>query len=87
MASLEHCTMVPVYDNYESDPWERHEGEKEDLNVQLISCPTLVNEKISPGISQPASILYLPVYSENTKQKMRNNEVKEVIYYRFSVPY
>jgi hypothetical protein len=58
--------MVPVYDDYEYDPWEGHEGEKEELNVQLISYPTLVNEKISPGISQPASILYLPVHSENT---------------------
>jgi hypothetical protein len=87
MASLEPRSMVPVYDDYESDPWEGHEGEKEELNVQLISCPTLVNEKISPGISQPASILYPPVHSENTKQQVSNNEVKEVISYQFSMPY
>jgi hypothetical protein len=87
MASLEPCSMVPVYDNYESDPWESHEGEKEELNVQLISCPTLVNEKISPGISQPASILYPPVHSENIKQQVSNDEIKEVISYQLSVPY
>jgi hypothetical protein len=68
MASLEPCSMVPVYDDYESDPWEGHEGENEELNVQLISCPSLVNEKISLGISQPASILYLLVHSKNTKK-------------------
>jgi hypothetical protein len=26
-------SMVPVYDDYESDPWESHEGEMEELNV------------------------------------------------------
>ena len=44
IASLELRSMVPVYDNYEFDPWESHGGEKEDINVQLISCPTLINE-------------------------------------------
>jgi hypothetical protein len=59
MASLEPCSMVPIYDNYESDPWEGHEGEKEELNVQLISCPTLINEQISPGISLHQSFIHL----------------------------
>ena len=68
MASLEPCSMVHVYDNYEFYPWEGHEGEKEELNVQLISCPTLINEKISPGIIKPTSILYPPIHIENIKQ-------------------
>jgi len=55
--------------------------------VRLISCPTLVNEKISPGINQPASILYPPVHSKNIKQHVSNDEIKEVIYYQLSVPY
>jgi hypothetical protein len=63
-------SMVPVYDDYESDPWESHEGEKEELNVQFISCPEPVNEKISPGISQPASVLYPPVHSENIERRV-----------------
>jgi hypothetical protein len=33
--------MVPVYYDFESDPWESHEGEKEELNVQFISCSEL----------------------------------------------
>jgi hypothetical protein len=78
MASLEPCSMVPVYDN---------EGEKEEINVQLISCPTLINEQISPGISKPASIIYPPTHVENIKQQVSNDEIKEVNFYQFRVPY
>jgi hypothetical protein len=60
-------SMVLVYDGYESDPWESHEGEKEELNGQFISCPEPVNEKISPGISRPASIPHPVVRSENVE--------------------
>jgi hypothetical protein len=50
----EHCSpMVPVYYDCESDPWESHEGEREKLNAQFISCSETVNEQISPGTSQP----------------------------------
>jgi hypothetical protein len=38
-------------------------GFMKELNVQLISCPEPVYEKISPGIDQPASVLYPPVHS------------------------
>jgi hypothetical protein len=79
--------MVPVYDNYEPNPWESHGGEKEEINVQLISCPSLINEQISPGISKPASILYPPVHAENIKQHVSNDEIKEVTFYQFSMPY
>jgi hypothetical protein len=79
--------MVPVYDNYESDPWESHGGEKEELNVQLISSPTLINEYISPGISKLASILYPPVHGENIKQHSSNDEINEVTFYQFNMPY
>jgi hypothetical protein len=78
--------MVLVYDEYESDPWESHGGEKEELNVQFISCPKPVSEKISPGISQPAFVLHPPVYSENIERRVRNNEGHEVISYQLSFP-
>jgi hypothetical protein len=45
--------MVHVYYDCESDPWESHEGEKEEPNAQFISCSEPVNEQISPGTSQP----------------------------------
>jgi hypothetical protein len=40
-------SMVLVYDDYKSSPWESHEGEMEEINVQFISCLDPVNEKIS----------------------------------------
>jgi hypothetical protein len=49
--------------------------------VKLISCPTLINEQISPRIRKPASILYPPVHVENIKQHVRNDEIKEVTFY------
>jgi hypothetical protein len=79
--------MVPVYDNYEFVPWEGHGGEKEKLNVQLISWTTLINEQISPGISKPASIHYPPIHAENIKQQVNSDEIKEVTFYQFSMPY
>jgi hypothetical protein len=79
-------SMVHVYDDYESDPCESHEGEKEELNGQFISCPELVNEQISPGSSQPALVLYPLVHSENIERRVSNNEVHEVIYYQLSFP-
>jgi hypothetical protein len=45
-----------VYDDYEFDPWERHEEEKEQ-HEYFISCPEPVSEKPSSEVSQPASFL------------------------------
>jgi hypothetical protein len=45
-----------------------------------------VSEKISPGISQPASFLHPPIYSENIKRRVSNNEVQEVISYQSIFP-
>jgi hypothetical protein len=53
-------SKVYVYDDCESDPWESHVGEMEELNVQLVSSPELVKEPIPTlhfvdlGSSQPA---------------------------------
>jgi hypothetical protein len=40
--------MVPVYDDYDSDPWESHEEEEEEPEGQFISCPEPISEKPSP---------------------------------------
>jgi len=55
--------------------------------VQLISSPTLINEHMSPGISKPASILYPLVHAENIKQHVSNDDLKEVTFYQFIMPY
>jgi hypothetical protein len=50
-------TMVPVYYDCESDPWEIHEGEKEEPN-----------EKISPTTSQPV----YDSFESNSKLDMKD---------------
>jgi hypothetical protein len=61
-------------------------GEMEELKVQFISCLEPVNEKVSPGISRPASVLYPPIHSENIKRWVSNHEEQEVISYQSSFP-
>jgi hypothetical protein len=56
-------------------------GEMDELNVHFISCLEPVNEKISPGIIQPTSVLYPPVHSEDIKRRVSNIEVQEVFSY------
>jgi hypothetical protein len=55
--------MGPVYDDYESDPWESQEEEEpeEQQKEQFISCSEPVNEQPSPEISQPVSTDHPPV--------------------------
>jgi hypothetical protein len=43
--------MVLVYYDCEYDPWENHEGEKEDPNYQFISRPEPVSEQPSSEVS------------------------------------
>jgi hypothetical protein len=61
-------------------------GEMEEINVQLISCIEPVNEKISPGINQPASLLYPPIHSMDIEQQLSNDEVQEVFSDQLSFP-
>jgi hypothetical protein len=45
------------------------------------------SEKIKGKWIKPASILYPPVHVENIKQHVSNDEIKEVTFYQFSMPY
>jgi hypothetical protein len=55
-------------------------------NTKDILVLETVSEKISPGISQPASVLHPPVYSEDIERWVSSNEVHEVISYQSSFP-
>jgi hypothetical protein len=57
--------MVPVYDDYDSNPRESHEEKEGEPNVQFISCLELSNEKPSPGINQPASTIASPMLARD----------------------
>jgi hypothetical protein len=64
--------MGPVYDDYDSDPWESHEKEEGEPNEQFISCPEPVSEKPSPGISQPASAIHSPAVARDIQPCVNN---------------
>jgi hypothetical protein len=52
--------MIPAYDDYESDPWESHGEEEEELKMQFIACSEPVSEQPLSKISQPASTSHSP---------------------------
>jgi len=45
MIYLEPLSIIPVYDDYESDPWECYGGVEGQLHMQLISYPSPKNEQ------------------------------------------
>jgi hypothetical protein len=59
---------------------------KEELSGQFISCLEPVTEQVSPGISQPASVLHPSVHSENITRRVSRNKGQELISYQLSSP-
>jgi hypothetical protein len=77
--------MGPVYDYYESDPWENLEEEpKEQQKGQFISCPEPVSEQPSLGSSQPASASHPLVLSRDIQQCVRSCVAEKATCYKFS---
>jgi hypothetical protein len=70
--------MVPVYDDYESDPWESHEEEEEQLKVQFIACSEPVSEQPPPGISQPASAFHPPTLARDIQPGVNRCKTEHV---------
>jgi hypothetical protein len=68
---ISNCIISPILTSESSFMKE--------LNVQLISCPDPIYEKISPRIGQPTSVLYPPIHFMNVKRQVSNNERREVI--------
>jgi hypothetical protein len=78
----------PVYDDYESDPWESQEEEPEEpeeqQKEQFISCPEPVGEQPSPEISQPASTSHPPMPTSHIQPYMSSCGTEQVFCYPFS---
>jgi hypothetical protein len=75
----------PVYDDYESDPWESHEEEPEEQQKGwFISCPEPVSEQPSSEISQPASTSHSPALTRNIQQCVSSCVAEKVVCYQFS---
>jgi hypothetical protein len=69
---------ILVYDDYESDPWESHEEEEEQLKVQFIACLEPVSEKPPPGISQPASSFHPPALARDIQPGVNRGKTEHV---------
>jgi hypothetical protein len=70
--------MFLSYDDYDFDPWESHEEEDGEPNVQFISYPEPTNEKPSPRISQPASAVLSPMLSRDIQPCVSNYKTEHV---------
>jgi hypothetical protein len=57
--------MGPVYDDYEYDPWESHEEEKEQQKGNFGSCHEPVSDQPSPERSQPTPTFHPPVLARD----------------------
>jgi hypothetical protein len=68
---------IPVYEDYESNPWESHEEEKEQKKGQSISYPELTSEWPSPEINQPASSFHSPVLTRDIQPGVSNCKAKK----------
>jgi hypothetical protein len=74
----------PVYDDYESDPWESQEEEPEEQQEeQFISCSEPVREQPSPEISQPASTSHPPVPTRDIHPCVSSCVAEKAACYKF----
>jgi hypothetical protein len=79
--------MVPIYDDYESDPWEsqeEEEPEEQQQNGQFISCLESASEQPPPEISQPVSTVHPPVPTRDIQPYVNNGVAEEVACHQFS---
>jgi hypothetical protein len=76
--------MGPVYDDYDSDPWESHKEEKEQQKGQFIACPEPVGEKPPPETSQPASTSHPPVLIRDIQPCVISCGADRAVCYKFS---
>jgi hypothetical protein len=77
--------MVPIYDEYESDPGESQEEEKEpEEKLSTYFIPDPVNEQLPPEISEPTSIVHSPVFIKDIQPHVRSSVVEEAACHQFS---
>jgi hypothetical protein len=75
----------PVYDDYESDPWESHEDEpKEKQKGKFISCPEHITNNPSLETSHPASTPLPPMLINDIQTRVSSCGAYQDVYYKFS---
>jgi hypothetical protein len=78
--------MVPIYDDYESDPWESHGEEEEEPKMQFTDCSEPVSEQPSSEISQPASTSHSPELSIDIQPCVSSCQTKHAFCHLFYEP-
>jgi hypothetical protein len=77
--------MVPIYDEYKSDPRESQEEEKEpEEQLSTYFIPEPVSEKLPPEISEPMSIVHSPVLIKDIQPHVSNFVAEEGVCHPFS---
>jgi hypothetical protein len=83
--SKQNHPMVPIYDEYESDPGEIQEEEKEpEEQLSAYFIPKPVNEQLLPEISEPTSFVHSHVLIKDIQPHVSNSVVEEASCHKFS---
>jgi hypothetical protein len=83
--SQQNHPMVPIYDEYESDPEESQEEEKEpEEHLSTYFIPEPVSEKLPPEISEPMSVVHSPVLIKDIQPHVSNFVAEEAACHQFS---
>jgi hypothetical protein len=77
----------PIYDDYDSDPWESQEeapGEPEEQSkMQFTDCAEPVSEQPPPESSKPISVIHPPVLIRDIRPQVNNCVAEEVVCRQF----
>jgi hypothetical protein len=77
----------PIYDDYDSDPWESKEEAPEEpeeqSKMQFTDCAEPVSEQPPPEISEPTSVIHPPVVIRNIRPRVNNCVAEEAVFRQF----
>jgi hypothetical protein len=77
----------PIYDDYDSDPWESQEEvpeePEEQSKMQFTDCAEPVSEQPPPEISEPISVIHPPVLIRDIRPQVNNCVAEEVYFANF----
>jgi hypothetical protein len=85
--SKQSFPIGPIYDDYDSDPWESKEETPEEpeeqSKMQFTDCAEPVSEQPPPEISEPTSVIHPPVVIRNIRPRVNNCVAEEAVFHQF----
>jgi hypothetical protein len=77
----------PIYDDYDSDPWESKEEAPEEpeeqSKMQFTDCAKPVSEQPPPEISEPTLVIHPPMVIRDIRLRVNNCVAEEVVCRQF----